>query len=130
MQSLAAKLIIPNVLIRNELALAQEIDLLCVCFGFCFFKVQVRLVVGMLGALPSVEQAFDGEQLNAREFLRGHAFVETTEAASLTMAAVGRSREERDLRFLALADVIERAHIIRLDPTTFHAHRDFAAFDC
>ncbi len=43
--------------------------LLHVCLGLRLLEVQVRLIIGMLGALGLVQQAVDREQLDAREFL-------------------------------------------------------------
>jgi hypothetical protein len=45
--------------------LLNQIFLRCVAFGFHFLEVQIRLVVGMLGALFLVQQSFHGQQLLA-----------------------------------------------------------------
>ena len=42
--------------------------LLSVRFGFGFLEIQIRVVVGMFGALFAGEQTFNRQQLHAREF--------------------------------------------------------------
>jgi hypothetical protein len=41
--------------------------LLPVRFGFGFLEVQIRLLVGMFGALRVIEQTLDSQQLHAGE---------------------------------------------------------------
>ncbi len=60
----------------NSLLLDQRL-LLGVRLRSSLLEIQVRLVIGMLGTLCSVEQTIDREQLHARKLLPGHAFVET-----------------------------------------------------
>jgi hypothetical protein len=50
--------------------------LLARCFRFGLLEVEVRLVIGMLGALCVIEQAGDGEQLHAGILVPVRAFVE------------------------------------------------------
>jgi hypothetical protein len=50
--------------------------LLARCFRFGLLEVEVRLVIGMLGALRVVEQGGDREQLHARILLPVRALVE------------------------------------------------------
>jgi hypothetical protein len=48
-----------------------------VCLRPGFFEIQVRLVIGMLGALFFGKQTFNRQQLHARIFFLVRAFVKT-----------------------------------------------------
>jgi hypothetical protein len=63
----------------TEKVLSEQRLLLSAGFLPGLFEIQVRLVIGMLGALGFIQQAFDGEQLHAWELPAMGAFVKVLE---------------------------------------------------
>lgn len=68
---------------------SDQLPLLRVALGFGFREVQVRLVIGMLGALCIGEQSFDRQQLETRELLSRRALAECTRGCVLPIPAAG-----------------------------------------
>lgn len=52
-----------------------------VALGLRLLEIQIRLVVGMLGALLARKQTFNGQQLHAGIFLAGGAFIKASGSA-------------------------------------------------
>lgn len=77
-----------------------------------------------IGAGPSQTR------LDSKRLSRVSVQEKPTDAASFTIAGVGCSDEvkRRQFCFLAFAHVVERAHVIRLDAASFHAHHDLVHF--
>ena len=55
-------------------------------FDLGFLEIHVRQVIGMRGVLLAVEQAFDGQELDARELPTVHAFVEPGTGAAVIIS--------------------------------------------